>query len=50
MAQVDTRLPLSKETRDKILFQLKEPGESYDDVIRRLCDEAGYDELLEQVE
>jgi len=38
MAKADTRVPLSKETRDELLFPMKEPGDSYDDVIRRLVD------------
>lgn len=40
MPKVDTRLPISTETRDEILFPLKEPGESYDDLVRRLASDA----------
>ena len=36
MAKVDTRLPCSKETRDEILYPLKKPQESYDDLLRRI--------------
>ena len=39
MPKVNTRLPCSIETRDEILYPLKGPGESYDDVIRRLADQ-----------
>jgi len=42
MAKADTRLPCSTETRDKILFPLKQPGESYDELLRRIASDAGY--------
>jgi len=42
MAKVDTRLPCSTETRDNILYPLKEPGESYDELLRRLASDAGH--------
>jgi len=38
MPKVDTRLPCSSETRDEVLYPLKEPGESYDDLLRRLVE------------
>ena len=38
MPKADTRVPCSTETRDKVLYPLKQPGESYDDLLRRLAD------------
>lgn len=39
MPKADTRLPCSRQTRDNILYPLKRPQESYDDLLRRLAKE-----------
>lgn len=39
MPKANTRLPCSRQTRDNILYPLKQPQESYDDLLRRLAEE-----------
>jgi len=38
MPEADTRVPCSTETRDEVLYPLKQAGETYDDLLRRLAD------------
>lgn len=35
--QINTRVPVSKETRDEILRPLKRGGETYDELLRRIA-------------
>jgi hypothetical protein len=39
MPKTNTRVPCSRQTRDEILYPLKQPQESYDDLLRRLARE-----------
>lgn len=40
----NTRLPCTKETRDRVLRPLKRGGETYDDLLRKMAEQYDPDE------
>ena len=38
-SKADTTIPVSKETREKLLRPLKRGGQSYDDLLRKMADQ-----------